>query len=332
MNTNWGMIGHEWAVQLLKGHLMRGEPRHAYLFSGPSGVGRRTLALRFAQAINAENPPAAGDFDPQTRTSQQFENMQHPDLSLIERQEGDRDIKIDALRQLQRNIILAPYMAKYRIALLLNFEEANPYAANAILKTLEEPPPRVVMLLTAVNAEALLPTLSSRCEVIKLRRVPLQTLEAGLMNQYNVEDKKARLLAHISNGCPGYAIRLNREKNLMERRVQWLDEQQQLLLDHRIKRFNYARKVVKEKEVFIQQLQVWLSYWRDVLLHAMKATSPLTNQDRLQEITEVSEKVGAKSAEEMVKRLEGTIHILRTNVNLRLAAEVLLLDMPYMGG
>ena len=245
MNTNWGMIGHEWAVQLLKGHLMRGEPRHAYLFSGPSGVGRRTLALRFAQAINAENPPAAGDFDPQTRTSQQFENMQHPDLSLIERQEGDRDIKIDALRQLQRNIILAPYMAKYRIALLLNFEEANPYAANAILKTLEEPPPRVVMLLTAVNAEALLPTLSSRCEVIKLRRVPLQTLEAGLMNQYNVEDKKARLLAHISNGCPGYAIRLNREKNLMERRVQWLDEQQQLLLDHRIKRFNYARKVVK---------------------------------------------------------------------------------------
>lgn len=332
MNTNWGMIGHEWAVQLLKGHLMRGEPRHAYLFSGPSGVGRRTLALRFAQAINAENPPAAGDFDPQTRTSQQFENMQHPDLSLIERQEGDRDIKIDALRQLQRNIILAPYMAKYRIALLLNFEEANPYAANAILKTLEEPPPRVVMLLTAVNAEALLPTLSSRCEVIKLRRVPLQTLEAGLMNQYNVEDKKARLLAHISNGCPGYAIRLNREKNLMEQRVQWLDEQQQLLLDHRIKRFNYARKVVKEKEVFIQQLQVWLSYWRDVLLHAMKATSPLTNQDRLQEITEVSEKVGAKSAEEMVKRLEGTIHILRTNVNLRLAAEVLLLDMPYMGG
>jgi len=332
MNTNWGMIGHEWAVQLLKGHLMRGEPRHAYLFSGPSGVGRRTLALRFAQAINAENPPAAGDFDPQTRTSQQFENMQHPDLSLIERQEGDRDIKIDALRQLQRNIILAPYMAKYRIALLLNFEEANPYAANAILKTLEEPPPRVVMLLTAVNAEALLPTLSSRCEVIKLRRVPLQTLEAGLMNQYNVEDKKARLLAHISNGCPGYAIRLNREKNLMEQRVQWLDEQQQLLLDHRIKRFNYARKAVKEKEVFIQQLQVWLSYWRDVLLHAMKATSPLTNQDRLQEITEVSEKVGAKSAEEMVKRLEGTIHILRTNVNLRLAAEVLLLDMPYMGG
>ena len=75
-----------------------------------------------------------------------------------------------------------------------------------------------------------------------------------------------------------------------------------------------------------------MSYWRDVLLHAMKATSPLTNQDRLQEITEVSEKVGAKSAEEMVKRLEGTIHILRTNVNLRLAAEVLLLDMPYMGG
>ena len=183
-----------------------------------------------------------------------------------------------------------------------------------------------------MNAEALLPTLSSRCEVIKLRRGPLQTLEAGLITQYKVEDKKARLLAHISNGCPGYAIKLDRDQNLMEQRVQWLDEQQQLLMDNRIKRFNYARKAAKEKDELIHQLQVWLSYWRDVLLHAMKATSPLTNQDRLQEITEVSEKVGAKSAEEMVKRLEGTIHMLRTNVNLRLAAEVLLLDMPYMGG
>ena len=83
MNDNWGILGHEWAVDLLKGHISRGTPRHAYLFAGPRGVGRRTLALRFAQAINAENPSTPGDFDPQSKTSLQFERMQHPDLSLV---------------------------------------------------------------------------------------------------------------------------------------------------------------------------------------------------------------------------------------------------------
>lgn len=331
MDNNWGMIGHEWAVQLLKGHLAQGAPRHAYLFSGPKSVGHRTLALRFAQAINAEHPSAVGEFDPQSRTSQQFEDMQHPDLALIERQEGDRDIKIEAVRQLEHNIVLAPYMAKYRIVLLRNIEEANPYAANALLKTLEEPPPRVVLMLTTVNAEALLPTIVSRCEVIRLRRVPRQALAQGLITQQAIESEQAKLLAHISNGCPGYAIRLQCEPYLMEQRIQWLDEQQQLISQDRVQRFVYARKAAKDKDGFIQQLQLWLSYWRDVLLHAMNSTEPLTNQDRLQEIVGISEKVGAEGAREMVYMIEGMIRLLRLNVNLQLAAEILLLDMPYLG-
>ena len=125
MTNNWGMLGHEWAVNLLKGHLSRDAPRHAYLFTGPKGVGRRTLALRYAQAINAEGANTNGEFDPQSKTSQQFERMQHPDLSVLQRQEGDRDIKIDAVRSLQHTLALSPYVAKYRIALLLNFEDAS---------------------------------------------------------------------------------------------------------------------------------------------------------------------------------------------------------------
>ncbi len=147
MKENWGLLGHQWAVELLKGHLRNHASRHAYLFTGPSGVGRRTLALRFAQALNAEDGNETGEFDPQARTSQQFEQMTHPDLSLIRRLEGDRDIKIDAVREIQRSLVLAPYTAKYRIALLLNFEDANENAQNALLKTLEEPGPRVILMV-----------------------------------------------------------------------------------------------------------------------------------------------------------------------------------------
>ena len=143
MTENWGLVGHHWAVELLQSHLSRGAPRHAYLFTGPRGIGRRTLALRFAEALNSE---PAGNVDTTSKIHQQYQSMQHPDLTVIQRQAGDRDLKINAVRELQHTLSLAPYMSNYRVALLLNFEEANPNAANAVLKTLEEPGSRVVLL------------------------------------------------------------------------------------------------------------------------------------------------------------------------------------------
>jgi len=275
MDSNWGLIGHEWAVQLLKGHLERGAPRHAYLFTGPDSIGRRPLALRFAQAFNTETPPSPGIFDPQSRTSRQIEGMQHPDLSLVERQEGDRDIQIDSVRQLQHSLALAPYSARYRMALLLDFELANDNAANALLKTLEEPPGKVVLLLTAESADAMLPTIASRCEVIHLRLVPLEQLSQGLQQLYGVPAEQAHLLAHISGGRPGYALRLHQQPALLTQRTAWLDDQQRLLGSNRRERFVYAKQATEEKENFGQMLQVWLSFWRDVLLQAAQAETPL---------------------------------------------------------
>jgi DNA polymerase-3 subunit delta' len=327
---NWGMIGHEWAVDLLKGHLRRGAPRHAYLFTGPRGVGRRTLALRFAQAINAESPPAPGEYDPDSRTSLQFEGMQHPDLSIIARQEGDRDIKIEAIRGLQQSLALSPYSAKYRIALLLNFEDANASSANALLKTLEEPNRRVVIIMTAESAEVLLPTIASRCEILRLRPVPLDDVAAGLQARWDIPSGQAKLLAHLSNGRPGYAVRLDQEPEELTQRAAWLDEQRQLISGSRITRFQYAADISKDKEQFHEVLQVWLSYWRDVLMHTARADTPITNLDRVEEIGELSVHLDVDIAKSTLAAIENTISLLKTNVNLRLAAENLLLQLPYI--
>jgi DNA polymerase-3 subunit delta' len=329
MDSNWDLIGHEWAVQLLKGHLERGAPRHAYLFTGADSLGRRTLALRFAQAFNAETPSAPGEFDPQSRTSQQIEQMQHPDLSIVERQEGDRDIKIDAVRQLQHSLALAPYSARYRMALLLDFEQANDNAANALLKTLEEPPGRVVLLLTAESAEAMLPTIASRCEVIHLRPVPLEQLSQGLQQLHGLPANQADLLAHISSGRPGYALLLHQQPALLAQRTAWLDDLQRLLQSSRQARFSYASQAAKEKEDFQQMLQVWLSYWRDVLINVSQAGTPLVNIDRQAEIENLCQSVDTTTAHHMVNEVETAISRLRTNANLRLSAEVLLLETPY---
>jgi DNA polymerase-3 subunit delta' len=330
MDTNWDILGHDWAVNLLKGHLRRGAPRHAYLFTGPDGVGRRTLALRYAQAINAENPPAPGEFDPQSRTSQRFENMQHPDLSIVQRQEGDRDIKIEAVRELQHTLSLSPFAAQYRIALLLNFDQASNSAANALLKTLEEPSPRVVLMLTAESAEVLLPTIASRCEIIRLRPVPLDIVAQGLSAKWDVPPDQAQLLAHISGGRPGYALHLFQNPELLAQRTTWLDDQQKLLWANRVARFAYAEKAAKDKEAFQETLQVWLSFWRDVMMQAGKCASPIANLDREEEIRALASRLSVDRASQVVSGIENTLAELRLNVNLRLAAEVTLLNMPYI--
>lgn len=330
MNDNWGLIGHQWVVELLKGHLKNTGPRHAYLFVGPKGIGRRRLALRLAQAINSENSTTPGEFDPNDRVCLQFEKMQHPDLSILERQEGDKKIKIDAVRTLQQSLILSPYSAKYRIALLQNFDEATISASNAILKTLEEPPPRVVMMVTAESAEALLPTIVSRCEVVRLRPVPLDEVANGLQTQWDIPAEKSRLLAHISGGRPGYAIYLNSNPDLLEQRSQWIDDLETLLSSNRVKRFEYAAKIGKNKEVLPELLQVWLSYWRDILMSVAQAEIPLVNLDRAEKINAIANLMTINQASAAVKSIETTIGLLHTNVNSRLAVEVLLLDLPFL--
>src|SRR5574342_647685 len=137
----WDLLGHEWAARLLTEHIAGGRLRHAYLFTGPRGVGRRTLALRLAQAVNCLQPPAPGVPCGACSACVRMERMQHPDLAVIQAETEGGVLKVEGVRDLQHSLSLAPYEARYRIALLLRFEEANPSAANALLKTLEEPPP-----------------------------------------------------------------------------------------------------------------------------------------------------------------------------------------------
>jgi len=323
---NWEILGHQWAVRLLNKHLQPGRLRHAYLFTGPRGIGRRTLALRFAQVLNSPNQR----YTAEDKTSQQIARMQHPDLSIVQRAEGDRDIKIDAIRGLQHTLSLSPYMAAYRVAMLINFEEANDNAANALLKTLEEPPGKVVLLLTAESTESLLPTIVSRCEILRLRPVPLAELAAGLTAQTGLPPDQALLLAHISAGKPGYALHLAQNPDLLEQRTDMLEDLLTLLDSNRVQRFSYANKLSKDKDQLTQTLVVWLAFWRDVLLQSTASNPTLTNVDRAADIQRLAQHLDTQTAQEVVVLLENKLGELRTNVNLRLTSEALMLQLPFI--
>jgi DNA polymerase-3 subunit delta' len=329
MLMNWETLGHEWAVDLLKQHVVQGRLRHAYLFTGPEGVGRRTLALRLAQAINCLEPSAPGEPCLRCRACRQIEAMQHPDLAVVQAETRGGTLKVDQIRELHRGLSLAPYEAHYRVALLLHFEEAHPSAANALLKTLEEPPPQVVLLITAESAERLLPTIVSRCETLRLRPLPLEQVSQGLQDRWGLPADQARLLAHISGGRPGYALRLYREPELLSQRNASLEDLFRLLGSNRAERFTYAETLAKDKDALREVVQVWISLWRDVLLRASGSRTPLANLDRQPEVDQLAGRFDIQVANRILSVLDRTLDLLDENVNTRLVSEVLMLDLPF---
>jgi len=329
LTSNWGLLGHEWAVDLLQSHLINQRARHAYLITGPQGVGRRTLAIRLAQALNCSQPTAPAIPCGECRACRLIEKAQHPDFSIVQGEDG-QVLKVDQIRELQRTLSLTPYEASYKIALLLRFEEANPNAANALLKTLEEPPPQVVMLLTASDAEALLPTILSRCEVIRLRPLSIEKVSEGLQTHWGLPAEEASLLAHLSGGRPGLALRLNDNSEMLEQRKIQLDDLQQLLSASRVVRFSYAEECSKDKAILQNTLQTWLTFWRDIMLRTAESSAPLINIDRQDEIFSLAQQIDLVTAQKTVHQLERSMSQIERYVNPRLVTEVLMLDLPQL--
>ena len=324
------LLGHEWAAQLLKQHMVHNAVRHAYLFTGTEGVGRRTLALCFAQALHCLYPPAPGEPCGECQICQQTKRMDMTDLSIVQSEPDSHTIKIEQIRDLQHILSLAPYQTRYRVAVLLRFEEATVAAQNALLKTLEEPPQKVILLLTADAAENLLPTIVSRCEVLRLRPLSVERLAEALQTHWGVNNNEAWKLAHLANGRPGYALRLHQNPQMLKQLHAWGAEMFELLAESRRARFAYVEKVAKSREELRPVLVTWLSLWRDVMLAAVSTNAPLTNLEFEPQIHRLAETVGWSKARACTVGLERALAQLEANVNIRLLVENILLDWPRL--
>jgi DNA polymerase-3 subunit delta' len=332
---SWDLIGHSWAEEMLRQHMAAGRLRHAYLFSGPRGVGRRTLALRFAQAMNCPQPTAPGQPCGECRICRQIESMQQADLNILQaEQEGDT-LKVEQVRDLQHLLSLAPYESSYRVALLLRFEEANESAQNALLKTLEEPNPRVVLLVTADDPENLLPTIVSRCELLRLRPLSLDALAAELAQRKGLETEQARLIAHVAGGRSGYALRLAEDASLLETRAACMQDCLKLLSIERIERMLFVEGLTRHREraeakgELRIELRYWLSFWRDVLLTSYKSNTPIANLDLQTEIERIAAQVDGRQVTQIVSDLEHAF-VRLNSANLQIMLDNLVLGWPAL--
>lgn len=329
---SWDLLAHEWAEKLLKQHIAQGDTRHAYLFTGAPGTGRRTLALQFTKALNCLEPPAPGEFCGKCRICKQIERMQHPDLFIAQADVVGGTLKIDTVRSVQHDLNMLPFDAKWRTALFLRFEEANASAQNALLKTLEEPPDSSKLLITASNENALLPTISSRCEVIRLRPMALDALQNALVERKGLTLEDALRVAHLSAGRVGYAMRLADDPDEIERVMGIARDGVELLGESAQKRFAYALgfKDVKKRPLLRESLLIWQSLFRDLLLLSAGSAEeqPLSYTDLSSELSAIAAEGSRDEFRVQLSNINKMLMYLDYNANLQLLTETLLLDWP----
>lgn len=321
----WHIIGHEWAVALLSHSVQNGHLVHAYLFTGPSHIGKTTLALNFAQAVNCLGSEAPCG---QCSACRKIERGVHPDVRLVE-PEG-KVLKIDQVRALQHEVALSPYEGRWRVYILPDFHCATTEAANCLLKTLEEPPLRVIIILTAIRVEMLLPTVVSRCQVLSLRPLPLRQVQEALEAR-GMLSEEAALLAHLSGGRIGWAVMAASNPTLVEKRARCLEMLESTLERGRTYRMQVADQLSQHPEDLPDILEVWLSWWRDVmLLSAGCEDENVANLDRIEVLHERAKRTGVTAAHSAIQALCATADRLEHNVNPKLAMEALLLSLPAL--
>jgi DNA polymerase III subunit delta' len=336
----WNIIGHTWAVEQLQQSIQAGTDAHAYLLGGPAGIGKALIALRFAQALNCETTP--GDPCQACRTCRRIARGNHPDVRIAgmatqaaglkpEEAARQKELKIGTVREWQHDLNLRPYEARRRVFILHDAERLNEEASNAMLKTLEEPPPYATLVLVA-NSTDLLPTIVSRCRVLRLRPLGRQEVQAALVAR-GVEPPDAALLAAWSGGRIGWAIQMIDRPDDLQARQEQLDALVALTGQGRTATFRWAEQRAKEyrsgeQETVFAWLELWQLWWRDVLLTAAGYPEAVTNIDRRNDLERTAKQLSLPAIHTAVARVGTAAQQLRENGNPQLVLENLVLHLP----
>jgi DNA polymerase-3 subunit delta' len=317
------IIGQTKIIRLLRRALAQDLLPHAFLFTGMEGVGKKLTALTLAKVVNCEEG-ARGDCCDRCISCRKTASGNHPDIDVIER-EGPF-IKIEQIRALKHGLRFKPLESRYRVTIINNSQHLKVEAANALLKVLEEPPADNLIILTALETTALLPTIVSRC--LHLPFQPLATVEisAHLCQTHSIEPERAAVIAKLAGGSLSRAMALLDEKKLARRN--WILETVAEIHKSRIPDLLAATNSWKGDNLDLQQDLEWLKTWiRDLLVQQFEATDSigLLNSDLADKVETLASHMRSHhllQIFDLVCTVQGAIGY---NVNRRLSLETLLL-------
>ena len=332
----WQLVGQDRAVTLLQRNLERGAVAHAYLLVGPPHVGKMTLALELAQALNCEAAePPCGECDP----CQKVASGKHADVQVIgvnsngnSNDKPRTEISIEQVREIQHSSSLPPFEGKHKVFIIDGAELMSNEAANCLLKTLEEPSEGVVFILLTANDSFLPETVVSRCQRLELRPLPTSQVEAALGERRSLESAKTELLSRLCHGRLGWALTAADDDSLLERRDQLVEKLLEVIRGDNEQRFNYVAQLAAQfgkNRLSVQEvLDLWLDWGRDLLLIKLGSSGAITNIDHEAELAEMSQGYSLPQIRAFINSIQAAGEQLGQNANPRLTLEVLMLSIP----
>ena len=320
------VVGHKDILKYISSAVENNRVSHAYILNGERGSGKKMLANLFAMTLLCET----GDNEPcgKCHSCKQAESGNHPDIIRVTH-EKPNSISVDDIRtQVNNTVDIKPYQGPYKVYIIPQADMMTPQAQNAILKTIEEPPSYAVFLLLTENAETLLPTINSRCVMLKLRNIKDTLIKKYLMENLEIPDYKADMCTAFAQGNMGRAIMLANSDHFNEIR----EEAVQLLKHINEMELNEIVAAVKNISVYkleiTDYLDIIMIWYRDVLLYkATKEIDKVVFKDQLQSIKEQARKSSYEGIERILESLEKAKARLKANVNFDLVMELLFLTI-----
>lgn len=320
------VVGHKDILKYISSAVENNRVSHAYILNGERGSGKKMLATLFAMTLLCET----GDNEPcgKCHSCKQAESGNHPDIIRVTH-EKPNSISVDDIRtQVNNTVDIKPYQGPYKVYIIPQADMMTPQAQNAILKTIEEPPSYAVFLLLTENAETLLPTINSRCVMLKLRNIKDTLIKKYLMENLEIPDYKADMCTAFAQGNMGRAIMLANSDHFNEIR----EEAVQLLKHISEMELNEIVAAVKNISVYkleiTDYLDIIMIWYRDVLLYkATKEIDKVVFKDQLQSIKEQARKSSYEGIELILESLEKAKARLKANVNFDLVMELLFLTI-----
>ena len=320
------VVGHKDILKYISSAVENNRVSHAYILNGERGSGKRMLANLFAMTLLCES----GNSEPcgKCHSCRQAESGNHPDIIRVTH-EKPNSISVDDIRtQVNNTVDIKPYQGPYKVYIIPQADLMTPQAQNAILKTIEEPPAYAVFLLLTENAEMLLPTINSRCVMLKLRNIKDTLIRKYLMENLEIPDYKADMCTAFAQGNVGKAMALASSDDFQELKAAAV---QLLKRIHEIELYEFkeAIKQINEYKMEINDyLDIMMIWFRDILLY--KATTDVNGlifKDEVYDIKKQASKSSYSGIEAILEALEKAKVRLTANVNFDLVMELLLLTI-----
>ncbi len=242
------------------------------------------------------------------------------------------EIGIDQIRQMQHSASLPPFEGRYKVFIIDGAERLSTEAANCLLKTLEEPVGEVIFILLTTSDRLLPATVVSRCQRLELSPMAASEVEAALNSGWGIEPQKTKLLARLCHGCLGWAVSAALDDDLLKLRARRMDRLLDITEADYEERFAYAAQLAAQfsqnRGLVQEELDLWLDWWRDLLLVKAGCSDIITNVDLEARLIEVARSYSLAQIKAVIGSLQAAGEQLRQNANPRLVLEVLMLDIP----